>query len=180
MNLRLTGASWHRCHLTLGRIAPILSPMKTIFRFAIPLALMLALAAPAMAGVFSTGKYKGPTSQTNKNTHKKRKISFHADATNQQITNMKWVSTGTCSDGGTSIGAQGPLVMDVGAAGKFSLTAKSKLKATTLKVQGSIAGTKASGTFWVKTHFNKKGNPDKNGSIVCSTGTVKWSAKFTG
>ena len=60
------------------------------------------------------------------------------------------------------------------------VTAKSKMKATTVKVAGSISGTKASGTFSVKTHFNKKGNPDKNGSIVCSTGKVHWSAAFQG
>ena len=39
----------------------------------------------------------------------------------------------------------------------------------------------ASGTFTVKSRFDKDtGNPDPDGSVKCSSGTVTWSAKLSG
>jgi hypothetical protein len=153
--------------------------MKKTSRLALLLALVLALAAPALAATFTTGKYQGNTSQKKKNG-KHRKISFHADNAAQQITNLKFTETGTCNDGGSSTGDQKGLHADVDAAGNFVIKGSSPSGATKLTLNGSIAGTKASGTFTVKSRFNKAGNPDKNGKIKCTTGTVKWKASFVG
>jgi hypothetical protein len=159
--------------------------MKIAARLALIACLALAVAAPALASTFTTGKYEGKTSQKNKNTGKFRKISFHADSTAGQISNIKFVSTGTCNDGSRSQGSQGKngntLFADVDGNGHFSLTAPSKSGATKLKMSGTISGNQASGTFTVKSRFNKNtGNADPDGSIKCTTGTVHWSAKTTG
>lgn len=153
--------------------------MKTTSRLALVIAIVLALAAPAIAASFTTGKYSGKTEQVNKSTGKHRKISFHADSTAAQITNLKFVETGKCNDGGRSSGTQKGLHADVDDNGDFRIDAKSTSGATTLKLRGHIAGSKATGTFSVKSRFNKDTNePDPDGGIKCSTGTVDWSAKL--
>ena len=140
--------------------------MKTTSRLALVVAIVLALAAPAIAASFSTGKYRGTTSQINKGTGKHRKISFHADSTAAQITNLKFVETGKCNDGGRSSGTQKGLHADVDADGDFAIDAKSTSGATKLKLRGHISGHKASGTFSVKSRCNKDSNqPDPDGSI---------------
>jgi hypothetical protein len=154
--------------------------MKRTPRIAILVALALVFAAPALAATFTTGKYKGKTEQT-KSNGQHRKISFHADSAASQITNLKFFETGKCSDGGTSSGDQKGLHADVDTAGKFAIDAQSPKGATKVKVRGTISGTKASGTFWVKSRFNKDTNKaDPHGSIKCSSGTVSWSAKLSG
>jgi hypothetical protein len=154
--------------------------MTKTSRLAILTVLVLALAGPAYALTsFTTGKYAGKTAQT-KSNGKHRKISFHADFDASQVTNLKFVETGKCNDGGHSSGSQKGLHADVDANGNFKIVAKSSSGATKLKLNGSLSGTKASGTFSIKSRFNKSNNPDPNGSIKCSTGTVKWSAKTTG
>jgi hypothetical protein len=153
--------------------------MKTTSRLALVIGIVLALAAPAIAASFATGKYTGTTSQVNKSTGKHRKISFHADSTAAQITNLKFVETGRCNDGGRSSGTQKGLHGNVDPSGDFKIAAQSTSHATKLKLSGHISGSKASGTFSVKSRFNKDTNePDPDGSIKCSTGTVHWSTKL--
>ena len=163
-------------------IPPILLSMHTISRALILPVLVLALAAPALADVtYSTGDYKGTTSQKNGH-HKFRKITFHADSVAGEITKMKFVESGTCSDGGTSSGSQKNLHTTVDANGKFVIDAVSpKTGATKLHLTGAISGNKAHGQFVLKSRFNSHTNKaDKNGSIKCSTGKVTWSATFAG
>jgi len=155
--------------------------MRRIARAAALPVLVLALAAPALAAVtYSTGDYKGATSQRNGH-HKFRKITFHADSVAGEITKMKFVESGTCSDGGTSSGSQKNLHTTVDSNGKFVVDAVSKSGATKLHLTGTIAGHKAHGQFVLKSRFNSHTNrPDKNGSIKCSTGKVTWSAALVG
>jgi hypothetical protein len=151
--------------------------MKTTFRLASALALVLALAAaPAIAATFTTGDYKGTTSQKDAAGHK-RKLSFHADATNFKLTKLAFKETGLCNDGKTSFGSQHGLHASIGPKGKFSIDAHTASQATHITVSGTIAGTSASGHFKIITNFNQSGKPDPNGKSHCSTGTVNWSAK---
>jgi hypothetical protein len=155
--------------------------MRTLKRAAILPILALVAAAPALADVtYSTGDYKGTTSQ--KNGHRKfRKITFHADSVAGEITKMKFVESGTCSDGGPSSGSQKNLHTTVDANGKFVIDAVSKSGATKLHLTGAISGKRAHGQFVLKSRFNSHTNkPDKNGSVKCSTGKVTWSASFVG
>jgi hypothetical protein len=158
--------------------------MKTTSRVALLSAVALAAAAPAVASTFTTGKYAGTTSQVN-GKGKHRKITFDADSTAGQISHITFFETGKCNDGGHSHAWQGKgankLFADVDGNGHFSLFAKSRSGATKLTLSGTIAGSKASGKFTVKSRFNKDTNQtDPNGSVRCSTGTVKWSAKASG
>ena len=148
---------------------------------AVPLAVALALPAPVAFGAsFSSGSYKGKTAQRN-GKHKRRTISFRADGESGEIFGIKFVETGRCSDGTTTIGKQKDLSATVGADGKFSINATSPGGGTRLSLTGTIAGTKASGRFTVKSRFKKRGTkPNKHGKIKCSTGKVKWSAKLVG
>src|SRR5438270_12777139 len=116
--------------------------MRRIARTAALPVLVLALAAPALADVtYSTGDYKGTTSQKNGH-HKFRKITFHADSVAGEITKMKFVESGTCSDGGTSSGSQKNLHTTVDANGKFVIDAVSKSGATKLHLTGAISATR--------------------------------------
>src|SRR5207249_464802 len=63
--------------------------MRRIARTAALPVLVLALAAPALADVtYSTGDYRGTTSQKNGH-HKFRKITFHADSVAGEISGNK-------------------------------------------------------------------------------------------
>jgi hypothetical protein len=157
--------------------------MNMIRRLALVAVLVLALAVPALAATsYQTGRYAGKTSQKNSDG-KHRKISFHADFDAGEITNIKFVSTGTCTDGGDSHGSQGGkgsnLFANPNANGDFKFTTYSNNKATKLHMAGHIAGTKASGTFKVTSHYDKQGNSDPNGSVKCTSGVVNWNARKT-
>jgi hypothetical protein len=163
----------------------MLLDMRNASRLLLVVLAALALAVPAIAATtYSTGKYTGTTSQRNQNTHKFRKISLHADSTAAQVSNIKFVSRGTCNDDTHSEGSQGKgenkLFADVDDNGHFSLFAPSATGATKLTMEGDLSGDKASGTFTVKSRFDKNSHPDPHGSIKCTTGTVHWSAKLTG
>jgi pullulanase/glycogen debranching enzyme len=155
--------------------------MTTIRRLALVAVLVLALAVPAYAAVtYQSGRYEGHTSQKN-SKGKHRKISFHADFDAGEITNIKFVSTGTCTDGGDSHGTQGGkgsnLYANPNANGDFKFTTYSKNKATKLTMRGHIEGRKANGTFKVTSRYDKQGNSDPNGSVTCTSHQVTWSAK---
>lgn len=158
--------------------------MTTIRRFALVAVLVLAIAVPAYAATtWQSGRYEGHTSQKNSEGNK-RKISFHADFDAGELNNIKFVSTGTCTDGGDSHGSQGGkgshLYAYPNASGDFKFTSFSKDKSTKLTMKGHIAGTKASGWFKVVSHYDKQGNSDPNGSVTCTTHRVDWHAKKTG
>ena len=162
--------------------------MKTARRIALllTLALVVAVAAPAIAATFSSGLYKGKTSQTNKNTGKKRKIQFRVDAANGEVRNLKFVETGKCNDGGSSIGSQ-QLDLYIDENGNFvdqddetPVRATSKSGATKLRLVGKVTGTTAKGNFTIKSRFTNgnPGKPDPDGPVKCTTGKVTWSAKL--
>ena len=158
--------------------------MRTRARIALVVVAALTLAAPAAAAAaFTTGDYVGTTGQVNKNTGKHRKISMHADSAAGQVSNIKFVTTGKCNDGSHSSGSQGTngnhLFADIDDSGHFSLVAFSSTRATKLTMSGAFSGNKASGTFKITSRFNQSGQPNPNGSIKCTSGTVKWSAKLT-
>ena len=139
-------------------------------RLAAIVAALLVLAAPALAATFTPGKYGGKTKQG-------KKISFKANAETNEITSLKFKERGKCNNGDRSRGAQGPLSTDIADSGKFHITGTSTSGATKLTFNGKISGSKAHGSFTVKSRFNSAGNPDPNGSVKCTTGKVKWSAK---
>jgi hypothetical protein len=158
--------------------------VKTTSRLVVAMAVALALAVPAIAAaaipaVFTTGDYPGSTSQKN-GQGKHRKFSLHADVATQQITNLKFNEAGKCTDDGGTRGSQGPLSAPVAQDGTFSINESSPSGATTVKLAGKIGGASASGTLKVTSRFDSAGNPTKGGSIRCTTGTVKWSAKTAG
>lgn len=155
--------------------------MTKIARSALIALFVLVLAVPAYAAVtYKSGKYVGHTSQKNSDGDH-RKISFHANFDSGELTNIKFVSTGTCSDGGDSHGSQGTgdskLFANPDENGDFHFTSTSKNKATVLKMKGHIEGHKASGSFKVTSRFNKQGESDPNGSVTCTSHKVTWSAK---
>jgi hypothetical protein len=150
------------------------------------LALAVAVAAPAIAATFSSGLYKGKTSQTNKRTGKKRKIQFRVDAANGEVRNLKFVETGKCNDGGSSLGSQN-LDLYIDDDGNFvdqnfntPVRAKSDSGATKLTLTGKVTGTTAKGNFTIRSRFTSgnPGEPDPDGPVKCTTGKVTWSAKL--
>jgi hypothetical protein len=132
------------------------------------------MAVPALAATaYKSGKYGGKTAQN-------KRISFTVDNQAAEVSKLKFKHTGTCSDGNVSDGRQGPFLLGISDAGKFHVKSTSPSGATHLTVNGKLAGKTASGNFTVKTSFNKKGKPDKNGKIHCTTGKVKWTATLGG
>ncbi|HKP92095.1 MAG TPA: hypothetical protein VJT75_19150 [Thermoleophilaceae bacterium] len=157
--------------------------MTTTRRLVLAAVLVLALAVPAYAAVtYQSGKYVGKTAQRNSEGDK-RKISFHADYDAGELSNIKFVSTGKCTDGGVSHGTQGGKGSNLYALpnkdGDFKFTVQSKNKATTLKMRGHIGGTKANGEFKVTSFYDSQGNSDPDGSVKCTSGWVKWNAHKT-
>ena len=155
--------------------------MNTIRRLALVAVLVLALAVPAYAAVtYQSGKYVGKTAQRNSDGDR-RKISFRADHDAGELRNIKFVSTGKCTDGGVSHGTQGGkgsnLYANPNGEGDFKFTVFSKNKATKLTMKGHIEGTKAHGQFKVTSHYDAEGNSDPDGSVKCTSGWVKWNAK---
>jgi hypothetical protein len=159
--------------------------MTTIRRLALVAVLVLALTVPALAATttYQSGQYAGKTAQKNSDGNH-RKISFRADFDAGELRNIKFVSTGTCTDGGDSHGTQGGkgsrLFANPNSHGDWKFTTYSKDKSTKLTMTGHIAGTKANGTFKVTSHYDKQGNSDPNGSVKCTSGEVKWNAHKTG
>ena len=164
-------------------VLPIYSAaMRKTLRILIVPALVLALAVPALAvTTYSTGDWKGTTAQKN-GKGKHRKLTFYADSTTGEVTKLAFMEASKCSDGQTNQPRQQhDLHTTVDLNGNFVIKAKSKSGATALTLKGTISGNAASGTFVLKGRYNSHTNrPDKNGSIKCSTGTVKWSASFAG
>jgi hypothetical protein len=155
--------------------------MTTLRRLALVAVLVLALAVPAYAAVtYQSGRYVGTTSQRNSDGER-RKISFRADFDAGELRNIKFVSTGKCTDGGVSSGTQGGkgsnLFANPNGNGDFKFTVFSKNKATKLTFKGHIAGTKANGEFKVTSRYDSQGNSDPDGSVKCTSGWVKWNAK---
>src|SRR3712207_871992 len=155
--------------------------MNTIRRLVLVAVLVLALAVPAYAAVtYQSGKYVGKTAQRN-GDGERRKISFRADYGAGELRNIKFVSTGKCSDGGKSSGTQGgkgsSLYANPNNNGDFKFTVFSKNKATKLTFKGHIQGTKANGEFKVTSRYDAQGNSDPDGSVKCTSGWVKWNAK---
>jgi hypothetical protein len=154
--------------------------MTKIRRLALAAVLALVLAVPAYAAVtYQSGKYVGKTAQRNSDGER-RKISFRADHDAGELKNIKFVSTGKCTDGGVSHGTQGSkgssLFANPNADGDFKFTVFSKNKATKLTFKGHIQGTKANGEFKVTSHYDAQGNSDPDGSVKCTSGWVKWNA----
>lgn len=155
--------------------------MTTLRRLVLAAVLVLALAVPAYAAVtYQSGKYVGKTSQRNSDGDR-RKITFTADYDAGRLRSIKFVSTGTCTDGGDSHGSQGGKGSHLFATpndnGDFNFTVSSTNKATKLTFKGHIAGTKANGQFKVTSRYDKQGNSDPDGSVKCTSGWVKWNAR---
>jgi hypothetical protein len=130
------------------------------------LALALAGAWPAWALTFATGSYTGGTAQG-------LRISFNAGR--RAVHRLRFREHGSCSNGRRSSGTQGPIAAAI-ANGRFTHNGVSPSGATRLRIRGKLAGRTASGSFSVTARFNGAGRPDPAGSIVCRTGTVRWSA----
>ena len=142
-------------------------------RFAAVTAVLLAIAAPALAANFTSGGYGGKTKQG-------KRISFKASLDNGELTKMKFSERGTCNNGDKSKGTQGPLSAAVNDSGKFHISGTSSSGGTKLTLNGKISGSKAHGSFTIRSRFNSAGKADPNGSVKCTTGKVKWNAKQGG
>ena len=148
--------------------------MRGRCRLAAVVAALLAFAAPALASSFTSGGYGGKTKQG-------KRITFKADSSTLEVSNIKFSETGTCKNGDKSKGKQGPLSSTVSStSGKFHISGTSTSGATKLTLNGTISGTKAHGSFTIRSRFNKSGKADPKGSVKCTTGKVKWNAKQGG
>jgi hypothetical protein len=131
----------------------------------------LLAGASAVSAAFAlgwvTGKYAGRTGQ-------KQSITFNAGARSVKYLRVRY--KGTCTDGGASNGNQGPLTARI-RSGRFSFNGVSSSGATKFHVDGRLAGRRATGTLHGTSRFDADGRPDPNGTTVCSTGTVHWSAR---
>jgi hypothetical protein len=130
--------------------------------------LAVAATAAAAAGSYKTGSYNGTTDQD-------LAVSFKAGKKFVRAFVIK--EEGSCSNGRMSTGTQGPFKMRIKRHGKFGEAGASPSGATRTRVTGKLKGHAASGTIRVTSHFNDAGQPDPNGSMICKSGTVHWTAK---
>jgi hypothetical protein len=128
--------------------------------------LSLATAAPA-AAAFKPGRYRGKTADG-------QKITFTATTT--KVINLKFRVLTVCSDGNSGHEDEGPIAVAI-TAGSF--TFDDTVPGSTLHIDGTLAGKRASGNITLTEHFSAQ-NPtqlDPNGPIACKSNAVHWSAR---
>src|SRR5437763_16445902 len=102
-------------------------------------AAVLAGAGGALALPYVTGGFRGTTGQH-------LRIAFHAGRST--VTRLRYRERGTCSDGSSTHGAQGPSSGPI-VRSRFDLRGTSPSGATTQRVKGRLVGRTASGTLRV-------------------------------
>jgi hypothetical protein len=133
---------------------------------------VLGGAAAAEAAV-QKGTYKGRSSQDTS-------VSFKVTSDSKHVIRFAFgTTTFTCDDGDTFT-AEG---LTTPASERLKIK-RGKFGYTTVRgggdevtVEGRIKGRTASGAITRTARFNAQNEPDANGSVLCQTGPITWTAK---
>lgn len=136
---------------------------------------VLGGAAATAEAAFKSGVYRGKTAQ-------QAKISLKVISSKKAVVNFYWQGVRmTCSDGEdrTMRGFKSPssVRIPLSRSGRFSLSVPSRDGAVEFAAVGRIRNSKATGALQVQARANEQEELDANGSIVCDSEIVAWTAK---
>ena len=146
--------------------------LKPIRRTSLAIALTAMLVMPATAlGAYRAGSYGGKTTQRG------GKISFKVSRAN--VSAFRVTASWRCSDGErfTNNATIRP-TMRISRRGGFGGRHKNRRypDAGAARVKGLVSGRRARGYFTATLRFNGD-TPHAKGSVLCTTGPIRWSAR---
>ena len=138
-------------------------------RIAIVALVLVAVSAGSAWASYVSGTYAGRT------TGQRLAVSFKA--TQSRLSRLSIKVKFTCSDGDRFT----TVLKDFGAQnivnGRYDATYQGSSKASTYRHRGTIVTRTATGSFRGTRRYNENDELDPNGTIVCRTGTVRYSIK---
>jgi hypothetical protein len=132
----------------------------------------LLACAPAAAGAVSAGTYKG---KTDRDQPVQFKVTHEGKLTGFAFKRLKL----RCSDGDTvQLGRvdSGNDTLTITDAGKFSFSVTYD-DGDKWTASGTIDGRRAKGKLRFRVRFDSDGNPTPDGSVLCDSGTRRFTAK---
>ena len=141
-------------------------------------ALLLGLVAPATAAAaFTSGSYRGTTAQ---------RTPVVLKASQTTLSRFRIAVGFECTDGDrftayipgrrTFLPAQN--VVSVRGVGRYDAAFTGSRGASRYVNRGSILNRRVAGTFTGRRRYNARNDLDPNGTIVCTTGTVRYTARL--
>ena len=135
---------------------------------ALALAAVLAGATAAQAA-FQSGAYSGKT--------KVQRLAISFRATQTRLSHLKIRVKFSCTDGEVFQTLLPPFPFQLIVRGHYDATYRGSSKASTYRHRGTISGRTATGTFTGTRRYNENDQLDPAGTIVCRTGTIRYSIR---
>ncbi len=138
-------------------------------RIAIVALVLVALSAGTAWASYESGTYAGKT--------RGQRLAVSFKATQSRLSRLSIKVKFTCSDGDRFT----TVLKDFGAqkiaSGRYDATYQGTTKASTYRHRGTIVNRTATGSLRGTRHYNENDELDPAGTIVCRTGTVRYSIK---
>ena len=138
-------------------------------RIAIVALILVALSAGTAWASYESGTYAGKT--------RGQRLAVSFKATQSRLSRLSIKVKFTCSDGDRFT----TVLKDFGAqnivSGRYDATYQGTTKASTYRHRGTIVNRTATGSLRGTRHYNENDELDPAGTIVCRTGTVRYSIK---
>ena len=138
-------------------------------RIAIVALVLVAVSAGSAWASYVSGTYAGRT------TGQRLAVSFKA--TQSRLSRLSIKVKFTCSDGDSFTTVLKDFAAQNIVDGRYDATYQGSSKASTYRHRGTIVTRTATGSFRGTRRYNENDELDPNGTIVCRTGTVRYSIK---
>ena len=138
-------------------------------RIAITALVLVAVSAETAWATYESGTYRGKTNS--------QRLAVSFKATQSRLSRLSIKVKFTCDDGDTFV----TVLKDFGAQnivnGRYDATYQGTTKASRYRHRGAILTRTATGSLTGVRRYNENDELDPNGTIVCRTGTVRYSIK---
>ncbi len=138
-------------------------------RIVIVALVLVAVSAGTAWASYESGTYAGKT--------RGQRLAVSFKATQSRLSRLSIKVKFTCSDGDRFT----TVLKDFGAqnivSGRYDATYQGTTKASTYRHRGAIVNRTATGSLRGTRHYNENDELDPAGTIVCRTGTVRYSIK---
>ncbi len=138
-------------------------------RIVIVALVLVAVSAGTAWASYESGTYAGKT--------RGQRLAVSFKATQSRLSRLSIKVKFTCSDGDRFT----TVLKDFGAqnivSGRYDATYQGTTKASTYRHRGTIVNRTATGSLRGTRHYNENDELDPAGTIVCRTGTVRYSIK---
>ena len=138
-------------------------------RIAIVALVLVAVSAGTAWAKYESGTYAGKT--------KGQRLAISFRATQSRLSRLSIKVKFTCSDGDRFTTVLKDFAAQNIVSGRYDATYQGSTKASTYRHRGTIVTRTATGSFRGTRRYNENDELDPNGTIVCRTGTVRYSIK---